>query len=97
MASPFARATDHDHTPCRGGRPRPDPLHGRPAVAKAAGLAHKGLLLVASPTANRGGGNGRKGGRSLVGRLPTAKGRRRQRRGDDTVKAKRTRAFKKKR
>ncbi|RRT74996.1 hypothetical protein B296_00017433 [Ensete ventricosum] len=47
MARPFARATDHGHTPCRGGRPRPyhlqgwqamaAPLQGWPTAAKAAG------------------------------------------------------------
>ncbi|RRT46899.1 hypothetical protein B296_00046051 [Ensete ventricosum] len=35
MARPTTWATDHGHTPCRGGRPRPAPLQGRSATAKA--------------------------------------------------------------
>ncbi|RZR90099.1 hypothetical protein BHM03_00017923 [Ensete ventricosum] len=38
--------------------------------------ACKGLPPAASPIASRGGGSSRRGGRSLVGRLPTAKGSR---------------------
>ncbi|RWW54940.1 hypothetical protein BHE74_00038448 [Ensete ventricosum] len=52
--------------------------------------AHKGLPPVASPSASRGGGAGRRGGRPLARRLPTAKGCRRLRRGNDgdTVRVK---------
>ncbi|RWV97181.1 hypothetical protein GW17_00040046, partial [Ensete ventricosum] len=35
IARPFARVADHGHTPCRGGRPWPAPLQGRPSEAKA--------------------------------------------------------------
>ncbi|RWW55589.1 hypothetical protein BHE74_00037762 [Ensete ventricosum] len=37
MARPSTGATDHSHTPCRGGRPRLAPLQGRPTAAKAVG------------------------------------------------------------
>ncbi|RZS19666.1 hypothetical protein BHM03_00052099 [Ensete ventricosum] len=44
---------------------------------------HKGLPPAASPTAGRGDGASRKGGRPLAGRLPAGKGNRRLRRGSD--------------
>ncbi|RWV81022.1 hypothetical protein GW17_00057602 [Ensete ventricosum] len=37
MAKPSARAANHDHIPSKGCRPRPAPLQGWSAAAKAAG------------------------------------------------------------
>ncbi|RWW36091.1 hypothetical protein BHE74_00058911 [Ensete ventricosum] len=97
MARPSARAAEHGHTPCRGGRPLLAPIQGRPAVTKVAGAAaskkrlcrprpgRKGRLAAASSQGagtSNGGGVDRKGGRPLAGRLPAVSGRRRQRRGD---------------
>ncbi|RRT51833.1 hypothetical protein B296_00004803 [Ensete ventricosum] len=74
----------------RGSQPRPGYLqgaatreHGRlrptrkgqPAAASLQGVAARG------PAASRGGDANRRGGRPLVGRLPTAKGNRRLRKG----------------
>ncbi|RWV92599.1 hypothetical protein GW17_00045007 [Ensete ventricosum] len=38
MARPFARATDHGHTPCRGGRQWPR-LRGQPPAVRPQGAA----------------------------------------------------------
>ncbi|RZR92381.1 hypothetical protein BHM03_00020684, partial [Ensete ventricosum] len=54
------------HDACKGGR-----LQG----------ARKGLSPAASPTASKGGGTGRKGGRPLAEWLSAGKGSRRLRRG----------------
>ncbi|RRT35060.1 hypothetical protein B296_00031267 [Ensete ventricosum] len=45
--------------------------------------ARKGLLPAANPTASRGSGASRRGGRPLAGRLPACKGSRCLRRGND--------------
>ncbi|RRT39442.1 hypothetical protein B296_00018224 [Ensete ventricosum] len=83
---------------CRGGWPRPGPLQGRPAMAwylqGAIGngqparasrqwLARKGLHPAGSPTASKGCGASRRGGRPLAGRLSTAKGNCRLHKGSD--------------
>ncbi|RRT46479.1 hypothetical protein B296_00047416 [Ensete ventricosum] len=49
------------------------PCNGRLPIGAA---VHKGWLPVDSPTASRGGGTGRRGGRPFAGLLPTAKGNR---------------------
>ncbi|RWW09523.1 hypothetical protein GW17_00026997 [Ensete ventricosum] len=57
-----------------GGRLRPGPPQG--AATRGHGRllpGRKGRPPTTSPTARRGGGAGRRGGRPLVGRLPTAK------------------------
>ncbi|RWV77232.1 hypothetical protein GW17_00061966 [Ensete ventricosum] len=56
----------------------------QPARASRWCPTRKGLPLAASPAASRGGGAGRRGGRPLAGRLPTAKGSRHLRRGNDS-------------
>ncbi|RWW09354.1 hypothetical protein GW17_00027162 [Ensete ventricosum] len=64
---------------------------GQPARVNRQRLTRKGLPPAASPTATKGGGAGRRGGRPLAGRLPTIKGSRRLRRcsGDgDAVRVK---------
>ncbi|RRT56372.1 hypothetical protein B296_00044827 [Ensete ventricosum] len=72
--------TSHDQPPCSVGHPRPQrgPAIGHP----------QGALPAASLVTSRGGGSGRRGGRPLIGWLPTGKGNRRLRRGssdgDDT-------------
>ncbi|RWW44936.1 hypothetical protein BHE74_00049267 [Ensete ventricosum] len=73
----------------RGGWPRPGPLQGWPTMAwlparggrpqgqqPARGGYPRAWSAVASPTASKVGGAGRRGGCPLVGRLPTAKGSR---------------------
>ncbi|RWV79601.1 hypothetical protein GW17_00059237 [Ensete ventricosum] len=57
---------------------------GRAAIAKAPlqrGGHPRARPAAASPAASKGGGAGHMGGRPLAGRLPTAKGSRRLRRG----------------
>ncbi|RWV87356.1 hypothetical protein BHE74_00040092 [Ensete ventricosum] len=39
MARPSARAVDHGQATCKGGRPRPAPLQGQPAMAKDVGAS----------------------------------------------------------
>ncbi|RWV84054.1 hypothetical protein GW17_00054266 [Ensete ventricosum] len=76
--------------PTRGGHPRARPTASQPpgAVGNDQPVrtnrlrpARKGLPPTASPTANRGDIAGHRSGRPLAGRLPTAKGSRRLRRG----------------
>ncbi|RZS13456.1 hypothetical protein BHM03_00045056 [Ensete ventricosum] len=45
--------------------------------------ARKGLPPTTNPTASKGGGAGRRGGRPLAGRLPATKGSHRLRQGSD--------------
>ncbi|RRT37678.1 hypothetical protein B296_00030678 [Ensete ventricosum] len=68
----------------RGDQLRLGPLQGA-AIRKHDRLrpARKGLSPADIPTASRGGGAGRRGGRRLVGRLSAAKGSRRLCRGSD--------------
>ncbi|RRT31400.1 hypothetical protein B296_00058351, partial [Ensete ventricosum] len=57
----------------------------------AGAAARKGLPPTASPITSRGGDTGHKGGRPWAGRLPTAKGNCRLRRGngdDGTLRVK---------
>ncbi|RWW55332.1 hypothetical protein BHE74_00038037 [Ensete ventricosum] len=76
--------------PTRGGHPRARPTASQPPGAvgndqpvRTSRLrpARKGLPPTASPTANRGDIAGHRSGRPLAGRLSTAKGSRRLRRG----------------
>ncbi|RRT36393.1 hypothetical protein B296_00041610 [Ensete ventricosum] len=53
IARPSTRAADHGHTPCRGGRPRPAPLQGRAAAAKAVGAAARNAARGAPVRASR--------------------------------------------
>ncbi|RWW05514.1 hypothetical protein GW17_00031204 [Ensete ventricosum] len=75
--------TRGDHSqgqqPARGGHSRAQPARRDGRLWPAS----KGQLAAASPTASRGSGVGRKGGRPLAGRLSAVKGSRRQRRGSD--------------
>ncbi|RWV79389.1 hypothetical protein GW17_00059484 [Ensete ventricosum] len=95
----------HGQTLCKGGRPRPHPLHGWLTMAIPLAVARgqatrggrqwptrKGQPAATSPIASKGGGADRKGGRPSAGRLSAARGHRCQRRGGGVVKAKRARA-----
>ncbi|RWW36054.1 hypothetical protein BHE74_00058953 [Ensete ventricosum] len=79
-----AEVAGHDQAPYRGGRPWPGYLQGATALkgSNLQGAASpQGVAPATSPIASRGDGASRRGGRPLAGRLPTAKGSRRLRRG----------------
>ncbi|RWV89884.1 hypothetical protein GW17_00047949, partial [Ensete ventricosum] len=64
----------HGQALYKGGRPWPHPLQGWPATDNPlAGATGCGQGCRASPIASRGGDVGRKGGRPLARRLPTAR------------------------
>ncbi|RZS23289.1 hypothetical protein BHM03_00056195, partial [Ensete ventricosum] len=77
-----ARGGLRGQAPYKGWSPAGTAGCGQPARASRQQPTRKGLPLVAIPSASRGGGAGRKGGRPLVGRLPAAKGNRHLRRGN---------------
>ncbi|RZS25845.1 hypothetical protein BHM03_00059107, partial [Ensete ventricosum] len=92
MARPPVGVADHSLATCKGRPPAGTVGFGQPAGAVGSGQhvrasrqrpARKGLSPAASPTTSRGGGAGRRGGRPLAGRVPTAMGSRRLRRGSD--------------
>ncbi|RWW82110.1 hypothetical protein BHE74_00009446 [Ensete ventricosum] len=81
-----AEVSGHSQAHCRGSRPWLGYLQGaaaRRGNSPQGAATRKGQLVAANRTANRGGDVGGRGGRPLAGRLSTAKGSRRLRRGSD--------------